>query len=737
MNGRKHSFLKEIIFVWLFVIFLTSCAESAAPSEIVQINSPTPRPSATATRPPTVAPTQKPTYTPTTSPTSTSTETPTATFTATPQPPATPVPTFTPAAPNTQSDSYALIDWTATEADLLAAQVKSHLIAIENNEEFRGVYGYSDYLRNYEYLVAAQKEALLRFPDAEQSYSWQWDIAYNEALAFPYAESSEAPELNHYAYLIEEALNAGDVNIENLKSWFESHEQNLELQIEASDSAPGYVSTHIVQLGDTSHFVIFETSSEFKVYGLLSSLFFFRGVWSNYDLADLTGDGIPELILNYGRNHCCGSIQTFNIFDLTIHPPKKLGFFIESRKTSGLGGGSGSYYLTPLSVIEGNKGFILDSGIGDPVFNPCNFRKQATFLWNGDFFEQTEVRYEIKPPGEYDNQELCDFYRNFDYSPEETKVIVNTLADLAGSGLIDHINQYHHEIHYRLGLFHARSGNAERANHFFQEALLYDSENADSPSHWTQNTKIFLENYHQPSDYYVACRLSGICDLKSIMKHLTETHSLADIDAIINTLKDSGMSVESYGQFDFDKDRNFELWVTIQEPEKQDYALWVMVNNLQGQHALYIDRIDVKSPSLSYYYQDSFFSPFVQVDPNIFVQLQWLKISQTPYLTILKKSEYAPDEDETTRQYLDQTVDDLLYGRNPEDIIGALKDIQSSVACPETFGCSKLHYNLGLAYELLGEEALAVENYLTLWNEYPESIYTIMARAKLVSNPKE
>jgi tetratricopeptide (TPR) repeat protein len=736
MNIKAPFFQKEIIFILLSVIFLAACSDSAAPSEIVQNNSPTPRPSATATSPPTGTPTQNPSYTPTTSPTSTSTEPPTATFTATPQPTLTLVPTFTPAAPNTPSESYALIDWTANEADLLAAQVKSHLIAIKDNDEFRGVHGHSAYSRHHEYLVATQKEALLRFSGAKQSESWQWQIAYNEALAYPYVEPSKAPELNRYAYLIEDALNTGNVNIENLKSWFESHEPNLELLVEESKPAPGYVSTYIVQLGETSHFLIFETEDEFKVYGLLSSLFISRMVWASHDLADLTGDGIPELILDYGRTSCCTSFHTFHIYNLTTTPPNRLKFNVASYERESLIGGSESIF-TPLSIGESNNGFVLESTSGDPLFNPCDIKELATFYWNGNFFEQTEVRYEIKW-SDYHNNSVCDFYRNFNASQEETNIIVDTLKDVALSGPIYPSGQYHPAVHFRLGEYHARLGNADQANQFFQKVLSYDSENADTPSPWTENAEIFLEHYHQPSDFYSTCQLSELCDLKLALKHLGETHSLVDVNAFVNALIEYGVPIKAFGKFDFDRDGNFELWVTIQEPGKQDYALWVMVNDLQGQHALYIDRIDAKNPSLGYFYQNGFsISPFVQVDPEILVHLQWLEISQTPYLTILKRSEYAPDEDETTRQYFEQTVDDLLSGRNPEDVIGALEDIQSSMVCPETFGCDKLHYNLGLAYELMGKEALAVENYLTLWNDYPESIYTIMARAKLVSEPVE
>ena len=44
-------------------------------------------------------------------------------------------------------------------------------------------------------------------------------------------------------------------------------------------------------------------------------------------------------------------------------------------------------------------------------------------------------------------------------------------------------------------------------------------------------------------------------------------------------------------------------------------------------------------------------------------------------------------------------------------------------------------YLLGLAYELSGDEANAVDAYWTLWQTFPESPYALLAQAKLELKP--
>lgn len=53
----------------------------------------------------------------------------------------------------------------------------------------------------------------------------------------------------------------------------------------------------------------------------------------------------------------------------------------------------------------------------------------------------------------------------------------------------------------------------------------------------------------------------------------------------------------------------------------------------------------------------------------------------------------------------------------------------------KTYTCDQLYYLLGLTNELMGDKQAATNAYLQLWETYPDSLYTIMARSKLEALP--
>lgn len=73
-----------------------------------------------------------------------------------------------------------------------------------------------------------------------------------------------------------------------------------------------------------------------------------------------------------------------------------------------------------------------------------------------------------------------------------------------------------------------------------------------------------------------------------------------------------------------------------------------------------------------------------------------------------------------------------------EDIPTAVQQINAALPhCQrkeyEPYDCGRLHYFLGLAHELSGNEQDAVKAYWQLWQQYPDSLYTVMARQRLKS----
>ena len=65
------------------------------------------------------------------------------------------------------------------------------------------------------------------------------------------------------------------------------------------------------------------------------------------------------------------------------------------------------------------------------------------------------------------------------------------------------------------------------------------------------------------------------------------------------------------------------------------------------------------------------------------------------------------------------------------ELIQAQLDFWEGSENPDWYPIARYRYLLGLAYELMGDERAAVEVYWNLWQDFPESGYALMARAKL------
>ncbi|KAA3661860.1 MAG: hypothetical protein DWQ04_15140, partial [Chloroflexi bacterium] len=114
-----------------------------------------------------------------------------------------------------------------------------------------------------------------------------------------------------------------------------------------------------------------------------------------------------------------------------------------------------------------------------------------------------------------------------------------------------------------------------------------------------------------------------------------------------------------------------------------------------------------------------------------------------PYVTKSRAFEpYIPEQAPEVAA-LDQAIDDLLYGTNPQEILTRLQTLADN---PDFDPNNRYYYYLGLTYELLGDEENAVNAYLMAWQDccdtwqLAEEIvtanpYAIMARAKLEPVP--
>ena len=673
-------------------------------------------------------------------PSSTSTNADRVRNTPTPRPTKTrtPVPTFTPETPPVkQNESYTLQEWTPAQADLLIDQIASHMVAIENDPEYMSVYGYSAYMSKFEYLAFAEKEALFRFPNSQQGERWQWDLCYNLALSYPYAESTDAPELMCYSKIIENGLNLGQTTIPQISNWFYEHESRFSFEIETITPPPGYNASYIIILENNAVLLLLEQDGVFNVTGLMSSMFFFRESGVKYQLVDLTGDNFPELVLYFGRSYCCGAMSFQFVYDLSLGNPKQLTFVnfygVQSYVSSDY-----DSYITPLTD-SAKPGLLFKSHYSDPLEQPCHFRKYDKYYWNSYQFELFETWLGIDPPSKYDDKELCQFAINLASNPDELSVIVNSIQQIRTPNFL----AYREVIFFHLGEYYAQLGNWNKAAEYFS---LVGAEPGDSKSEWKKSAQLFLENYQTENNFYRVCSKISRCNVTNAFKKFVENTKPEAFPLINEGLKKVGVSIKANGIFDFDGDETFEQWLVIQHPGKQTREFWILVKGATKIYALFVTETTVNNPNISTFLTIGGKYTFELGSQNeqTLYSLETLAISGQPYILPAKTPwnlDYYPNQKLYNAQaFWTQMIDDIagkvLAGTDLAQANQILLELENSkeYGC-KTYQCDQLYYLLGLINELMGDKQTAVNAYLQLWRNYPDSPYTIMARSKLEAIP--
>ena len=240
------------------------------------------------------------------------------------------------------------------------------------------------------YLAAeyAARDALNRFPDSSLAETWKWKIPYYSAFS-GHAKLS----IDTYMDLISDALNKDKISPEDLSSWFQSGELKpsvftMPFTLKITDFEKG--NQYLIELGaldsdehiqSTCYFVK-KTDNVFSIY-LIGSSFQENGFHLLSrdsvlcELKDLTNDGVEEIVLNdYQGGH--SGISTIQVFDVSSLSPALLPFdeFGEVE----------SVYLQGYSHSEkgGNRIELL---LCESRF--CDVAFDATFEWNGEYFEKT------------------------------------------------------------------------------------------------------------------------------------------------------------------------------------------------------------------------------------------------------------------------------------------------------------------------------------------------------------
>jgi hypothetical protein len=658
--------------------------------------------------------------------------------TATPLPAVTrtAVPTFTPDTPVTDTSvAYDLQEWTPDQSDLLIDQISSQLMAIEGDPIYSSVYGYSAYMDMYRYLAFAEMEALLRFPNAPQAETWHWDLCFNLAFAYHYAESPNALELSCYAELIEGGLNSAQTNIIGLSSWFATHEPRFSFEITSHTPPPGYTSSHVISLASSANLWLLEKERNFQALGLRSSMFFFREAGSKFELMDLTGDDYPELILYFHRATCCNSFSQQFIYELSSGTPKLLSL----ENLNGISTHTTSEYDSYITALESNTelpGLLFKGHYGaDALTQPCELREYDKYYWKGDRFELAETWFGIDEPGQYDNKEFCQFV--IDTAKEQGEL--NVAVKVIGDARISDPEATRDQILYWLGEYHARLGNADRAKKFFTQAIAFATTSNESDAKWAKAAQLFLDHYRQASDYYEVCSQVLQCDMRSALEHLITEIEPDSFLETLNILKASGVSIKSNGFVNLDASDDIEQWLVVQHPKTLNREFWILVKGSEKTYGLFVAEISTNKPEVKEFQGTNTYA-LMTSDGEYLFSLEKISLSGHPYVLtheIIENDDPLLGDDyaqhHLVEKSFDSIINQLMSGSNPAQIRDLLIQLDQSTSfdCKTANRCHQIQYLLGLTSELLGDEQAAIDAYLRLWNDYPESLYTIMARAKL------
>ncbi len=697
---------------------LTRTLQSAMLTAIPPSSTFTPSPVPSAT------PSPQPTWTPLPTLTPSITPTPTTTGTVTPQPPP---PTLTPARPREEAEAFQIAEWLPQDFDYVIALAENYPNTL--SEDQRGPLN-RDYYAAYGYATILQGEALLEYPNAFEATNWDWGQAYN------LARTSNPQAVVRYATLINAAYNTEGVQIGNLEGWIRQNDPRLWLETIKRPAVGENLKNQVLKLnseGGSAYLWLVETTSGTAVYPLSSEFNFPERVLPAHYWSDITRDGVEELVIHH-PDAPIREIRFPRVFDLSQTPPSELHFKPNQDFDIGLE----SEYLWDAVVGESGG---EDLRYTATVYPPCPVTIYHTYHWNGIWIELNQADYAIRPvPGIASYCELVVNQAAWVWGPETAIPLMETLLpDWPPTGASEprtYPADAKDEWRYRLGIYYALTGDTLTADEYFQDLI-------DTPtipgSRWVNPALEFQRGLDSPEGIYQACIPSEFCDQRVALRNLVAAIPPNADHGIFYYLTRAGIAIRYTHEFDFEGDGIPERYLTFRHHPDQKLEFWIMPEKTigaekeSGYEALFVDTIDVSQPTLTRYVTRQGIS------------IVWLNTQQSFTLGRFTGTDevyvirYAPSYfySDYTLEAVDSAVNALLSGAAPLPIRDELVALRRSenFACLTEDDCAYFYYVLGLANQLGLDEGGAVDSYLFIWNEYPNSPFTYMARLKLAYKP--
>jgi len=688
------------------------------------------RPSLTWSTIPTITPTPTTSHTPRAVATSTATLTPTQTDTPTSTSTGTYLPTLTPAQALVYSNAYELLPWSPESADYMVQLMQGFPATVGSPTSSA-----SDeaYFQAFEIPIFAIKESLLRFPGASQADSWSWTLAFDLALT----GNPEAGE--QYASLIAGALNRDQTDINQLYAWFQLKEPRMSLYMVEADIPPGFTNSYLIELrsaGGSALIRLLEKNQVFRAESLYSNFDFVNPRDLNWILADLNGnlqDGDEIALYSSvvsGETFLDPPLALILSQEIPIELP-----FIPAEKIFQVGMDFTNYWGVQ-SLQSGGNDLVFQS----VVYPACPVKLRRVYHWNQLYFKlvSQEFAFETLPQDLSLCETMIDHAAYF-WGPTVAADLMEVLTDKWPPTLDQEGKPYPSDAKdewlYRLGVYHALSGDDQKAVQLFNQVSTQPSV---PTSRWIVPAQNFLAIWQKPEDIYIACQTAQFCipayAIKSLVSMIPTLQDPSQ-DAL-DILRDWGVTTTSSGFFDFDRDDEAERWFTIRYFPREKLSFWILAKKASGYSALETTNLDSTQPTIDYideaYISDDAleYQPAVLLDGTVAFSLQRFPDTQEAYLVdIPLRTEYPSRFFVPLARYKEA----LLNGASPEVIQQNLLDLadEPGLLCKPTWSCDEYYYLLGLASELAGDEVSAVQAYQRLWLDYSKSPYTTMARLKL------
>lgn len=705
-----------VLYRFVFARSLLLTPTSAITSRPTLIPSHTP----TFTLTPTITRTPRASLTPTPSQTPTRTTTPAST--------PTPIglPQLTPARPFVQSDIYLLKEWSPEDADYMARLMRSYpdtlLSDIAENR--------TAYYSAFQYAVFAWREALLRFSNAPQADFWRWLLAYD------LARMGDAQAVSEYARLIADALNRGETQIPFLYDWFSQREPALSLYMTAIEPPDGYLSSYLVELrGEAGSALIWllESSGAFEAYPLTEKFDFVNPAHTNWVIEDLNADLADgkEVAIYFSTSPKQYVLDPPKVFGLDDIPPSVLPFYPESGIFN-VGAEFDNYWAISADA-SGRVALKFQS----KIFPACPIIISRAYVWNGEYFSLSEEAFALEPNEK--TLAYCEASVNHAYSTWGALAAIQLMETLSPNWppAFDPQGKAYppdaqDEWRYRLGVYYALIGESERAIEYLNQVSTAPSVHN---SRWIALAQKFLAAYQKPADVYRACLDASGCNPEYAIEYLASR--MLPGENAFEALKQSGVSPNASGYFDFDGDGESERWFTVRYAPRQTPDMWILVNVRDGVRALRVGVVKNIPPELMSL-EDAFLAedgltlqPAVLIDSTYALTMRRAPDTQEPYLVSVPLRKEYPNKFFIPLQAAQNA---LLAGQSPKEIQKKLLGLQDypGLLCRANWSCDLYYYLLGLASELAGDKKSAIEAYHRLWLDYSKSPYTSMARLKLV-----